>query len=186
MMLHLVLEKVERMCVERMWGSKGKGGTQVGASSTRLPVNKLLADIFVLVGFDLLMGRPSRIRTLSNVLILESNNCGMHGFWLNCDESKEIDCNLWEEFQDERVGGVGAGEQCEVDEDREEEDSIWWKCCQPAWWWWKCCLPAARTSNAQPWDGDGWVRPAGWVHPPSNMNHLMIFIITIMHYGLSP
>ena len=46
----------------------------------RLPVNKLLADIFVLVGFDLLMGRPSLIRTLSNVLILESNNCGMHGF----------------------------------------------------------------------------------------------------------
>ena len=29
------------------------------------------------------------------------------------------------EFQDEWVGGVGAGEQCEVDEDREEEDSIW-------------------------------------------------------------
>ena len=39
-----------------------------------------LESSFVLVGFDLLMRRPSLIRTLSNVLILESNNCGMHGF----------------------------------------------------------------------------------------------------------
>ena len=50
----------------------------------RLPVNKLLADIFRVkfcAGWvRSLDGRPSLIRTLSNVLILESNNCGMHGF----------------------------------------------------------------------------------------------------------
>ena len=59
---------------------KGRDSSSTYQVGARLPVNKLLADIFVLVGFDLLMGRPSLIRTLSNVLILESNNCGMHGF----------------------------------------------------------------------------------------------------------
>ena len=109
------------------------------------------------------------------------------------------------DFQDERVGGVGSGEQREVDEES-KEDSIWWK-YWPAGenssqqmkilvkilvkilarqWkpWWKYWSGGGRPSisSSKPWDGYGWVRPAGWNNLPYksfNKKSDLIFFITM-------